>query len=427
MTASGFRPDPDGLRRALALLLERTLGDGELPPRPPDAQLPADLPADGIGEHAALDALAPLVLDSAAPLRHPGYVAHMDPPTPWVTWAAAQWSAALNQNLLHLDTAPIARELERHVVGWLAPLFGMDGGHLLPGSSVANITALWAARELRGIRTVVASSAAHLSLRKAANLLGLDYRSIPADDRQRLPLANLGDLSRAALVLTAGTVATGAIDPLGARHGAAWLHVDAAWSGPLRFSAEHSPLLDGIERADSVSVSAHKWLWQPKESAMILFAASDAAHEALSFGGGYLAVPNVGLLGSHGQVALPLAATLLSWGRSGVAERIEQCMRRAEELAALVREDARWELHSAPTTGIVVWRPRGVAAADVRARMKGAFASLTQLDGETWLRSVCVNPASDGKRVLAVARAALDGSRAAASDRPHHRQGGGGR
>jgi len=186
------------------------------------------------------------------------------------------------------------------------------------------------------------------------------------------------------------------------------VHVDAAWAGPLRFSTRHAGLLAGVEGADSVSVSAHKWLWQPKESAMVLFADSAAAHAALSFGGGYLALPNVGLLGSHGQVALPLAATLLAWGRSGVAGRIEQCMRLSEQLAALVLADDRLELHSQPSTGVVTWRPRDVPAADVRARMTGAFVSLTQLGGETWLRSVCVNPHADVQRPVDAVIDALD-------------------
>lgn len=402
-----FAGEADGLRQALQMLLDRTQTPGSLPPKEATCPLPDQLPGPGLGEHAALSELAPWVLDGAAPLRHPGYIAHMDPPTPWVTWATAQWAAALNQNLLHVDTAPVARELERRVVSWMAPLFGMSGGHLVPGSSVANITAMWAARELRGVRAVVASAASHLSLRKAANLLGLEYRAVPVDAQQRLLVGELGEMSRTALVLTAGTVATGAIDPLAARHGATWVHVDAAWSGPLRFSARHAPLLAGVELADSVSVSAHKWLWQPKESAMILFADSSSAHEALSFGGGYLAVPNVGLLGSHGQVALPLAATLLAWGRDGVAERIERCMSLSEQLAALVSADDRFELHSPPSTGVVAWRPRGLPAADVRARMSDAFASLTQLEGETWLRSVCVNPHADVERLMAAVVEAL--------------------
>jgi len=403
-----FSGDADGLRQALQLLLDRTRTPGALPPDTVACPLPDALPHTGVGEHAALAELAPWVLDGAAPLRHPGFVAHMDPPTPWVTWATAQWAAALNQNLLHLDTAPVARELEARVMGWLAPLFGMDGGHLVPGSSVAGITAMWAARELRGVREVVASEASHLSLRKAANLLGLRYRAVPVDARQSMLLGEIGDVSEAALVLTAGTVATGAIDPLGDRHGAAWMHVDAAWAGPLRFSTRHAGLLAGVEAADSVSVSAHKWLWQPKESAMVLFADSAAAHAALSFGGGYLALPNVGLLGSHGQVALPLAATLLAWGRDGVAGRIEQCMRLSEQLAALVLADDRLELHSQPSTGVVAWRPRDVPAADVRARMTGAFVSLTQLGGETWLRSVCVNPHADLQRPVDAVIDALD-------------------
>jgi len=176
----------------------------------------------------------------------------------------------------------------------------------------------------------------------------------------------------------------------------------------LRFSARHAPLLAGIEQADSVSMSAHKWLWQPKESAVILFADSASAHEALSFGGGYLSVPNVGLLGSHGQVALPLAATLLAWGRDGVAQRIERCMMLSQQLAGLVSADGRFELHSQPSTGVVTWRPRDLPASDVRARMSGAFASLTQLDGDVWLRSVVVNPHADVELLISSAVAALE-------------------
>ena len=179
------------------------------------------------------------------------------------------------------------------------------------------------------------------------------------DRRQRLREDDLGDLSRAALVLTAGTTVTGAVDPLAARGDAAWRHVDAAWAGPLRLSERHAGLLNGIESADSVAVSAHKWLFQPKESALVLFADAERAHEAISFGGSYLAAPNVGLLGSHGAAALPLAATLLAWGREGTAARIDACMDIASRLADAVDADPRLELHSGPETGVVVWRPVG--------------------------------------------------------------------
>lgn len=73
----------------------------------------------------------------------------------------------------------------------------------------------------------------------------------------------------------------------------------------------------------------------------------------------------------------------------------------------LLAADDRFELHSEPSTGVVAWRPRNVPADEMRARMSGAFASLTQLDGETWLRSVCVNPYADAERLIAAAAAAV--------------------
>ena len=168
MTDASFGADRAGLEAALGLLL-RELAD----PSGAALDLPASLPSAGAGELAALERLAPSVVGGARRLGAPGFLAHMDPPTPWVAWAGAQWAAALNQNLLHPDSAPVARELEERVVAWLAPFFGMSGGHLVPGSSVANLTALWAARELLGVEEVVASQAAHLSVPKAAAILGL--------------------------------------------------------------------------------------------------------------------------------------------------------------------------------------------------------------------------------------------------------------
>jgi len=409
----GFEVNDAGLRAALALLRAyRGAARGQpVPPAPGTLDLPDRLPDEGLGAAAALDELAPLALGGAARLDAPGFFAHMDPPTPWVAWAATLWAASLNQNLLHPDTAPVARPLEERVVAWLAPYFGMRGGHLVPGSTLANLTALWAARETRGVTEVIASDAAHLSVRKSAALLGLGYRIIPTDRLGRLRVEGLDgrDLARAALVLTAGTTSTGVIDPLDAGAGAAWRHVDAAWAGPLRLSPRYAGLLDGIERADSVAVSAHKWLFQPKESALILFARPDEAHAALSFGGGYLAAPNIGVLGSHGATALPLLATLRAWGRRGVAARIERCMELAAELARLVGGHDDLELFALPTTGVVLWRPRDADARAVRARLRRTYVSLVEVAGETWLRSVAANPLADPRLVVDELRAAIAG------------------
>ncbi|TAL85723.1 MAG: hypothetical protein EPN74_06905 [Rhodanobacter sp.] len=234
--------------------------------------LPIMLPEKGFGPHATLEYLAAGILGGAARLGAATSFAHMDPPTPWITWATTLWNAALNQNLLHPATAPVARMVEQRVMEWLAPAFGMTGGHMTPGSTLANLTALWAARECAHIEEVVASEEAHLSIRKAAHILGLRFRGLPADRHGKLVGESLPhDLTRAALVLTAGTTGAGAIDPLDLAGRAAWTHVDAAWAGPLRLSS-YADRLTGIDRADSVSVSAHKWLFQPKESALIRMA-----------------------------------------------------------------------------------------------------------------------------------------------------------
>ena len=385
-----FLADHDGLQHALELLGRKHGGPGPL-------NLPASLPAKGLGSMTTLDLLAPWVLGSAAHLGDDTTFAHMDPPTPWLTWATTLWNASLNQNLLHPATAPVAREIEKQVMDWLAPLFGMTGGHMTPGSTLANLTALWAARDCTGAREVVASDSAHLSIAKAAHILGLRYRTVPTDTRgafikEALPQ----DLTQTALVLTAGTTSTGAIDPLELAGRAAWTHVDAAWAGPLQLSTAYANRLAGIELADSVAISAHKLLFQPKESALVLFKDTAKANAAISFGGAYLAVPNVGVLGSHGATAIPLLATLLAWGREGLASRIDHCMSLAERFADFIQGEARLELFSAPRTGVVVWRPRDAQNLEkVLKQLPPGAASATTIDGQRWLRCVAANPNAD--------------------------------
>jgi L-2,4-diaminobutyrate decarboxylase len=395
-----FVIDQAALMHALDLMRGKFTSAGTL-------DLAAALPESGLGSRPTLDALAPVIIGRAAALGAPSAFAHMDPPTPWLTWATTLWNASLNQNLLHAATAPVARAIEECVLAWLAPYFGMNGGHMTPGSTLANLTALWAARECAGITEVIAAGGAHVSIPKAAHLLGLKYRMVPSGPDgallpERLPL----DLSKSALVLTAGTTSAGAIDPLRLAGRAAWTHVDAAWAGPLRLT-KYAELLDGMEHADSVSVSAHKWLFQPKESALVLFRDSAKTHAAISFGADYLAAPNVGILGSHGAAAVPLLATLLAWGRQGIAARIEACMALAARLAQFVQESAQLELFRPPQTGIVLWRPRQLAAFEhtVQSLPPGSV-STTSIGGERWLRCVAANPNADLDLLTAAIRQA---------------------
>lgn len=388
-----FSAHQSDLQHAVSLMFDTT--------RATTTPLPIRLPEHGTGPRTALEMLAPTVLDQARDLAAPGFFAHMDPPTPWITWAATMWTASRNQNLLHPDTAPQARELERQVIAWVAPYLGQSGGHLVPGSTVANLTAIWAAREA-GARDVVAGPGAHLSVKKAAHLLGLPFRTVSNWSQP-------GDVGHSVIVITAGTTSTGEIEPLDAAPAARWRHADAAWAGPLRLSEHHRHLLDGIDGFDSVAVSAHKWLFQPKESAMVLFADHEAAHASISIDGDYLAVPNVGVLGSHGASAVALLATLLAYGRVGIARLIDRSMELADELHELVDSSDDLIARSPPHAGVLCWRHRRVDPDTIKAQLGDeAFVSTTVVDGEPWLRSVAANPCADPSLVVrAVQRAAL--------------------
>ena len=390
---------PDGRLEEAISLLRNT------PEKKSD--LPRECPELGLGESATLELLSPHVIGAAAKLDAPEAFANMDPPTPWITWAIALWNARLNQNLLHPATAPFAIQAEQRVFEWLMPFFGMRGGHMCSGSTLANLTAIWAARDGKDVQRVVVSQAAHLSIQKAARMLRLPIREVPATRYGQLDTSQLGDVSDACLVLTAGTTATGEVDPLELIGQARWTHVDAAWGGPLRLSSTHANRLAGIESADSVAVSAHKLLMQPKDSALVMFRDPDLANSAISFGGGYLTTPNIGVQGSRGAAAISLLATLIALGRAGIVERIDKVMEMANQLAEYLQADEAIELLSMPKTGVTVFRPKELDAEEMHARLPSGMFSICVIEDEHWLRSVAANPLADIDLIMAAIKEAV--------------------
>jgi len=385
-----FSPNA-GLEHAIKLLQQVSFEPENLPKKCPNS---------GLGELETMDLLAPHVLGRAARLDRSDTLAHMDPPTPCITWVTALWNASLNQNLLHPATSPFALEAEKLVIDWLTPFFGMNGGHMCSGSTLANLTSLWAARDAAGIKRVVASKASHLSIKKAARILGLSYEEIPTNSKGQIDTEQLNNISDACLVLTAGTTATGSIDSLKLAGQAKWTHVDAAWAGPLCLSPSHAHLLAGIENADSVAVSAHKWFFQPKDSALVMFRDPTKANSAISFGGGYLTSPNIGVQGSRGAAAIPLLATLIAWGRDGLVERIDRTMSMAAKLAEKLNNNKRIALWAMPTTGVTVFRPLTCRTEELHQRLAEGMFSSCMLDDETWLRSVAANPLADIDEII---------------------------
>jgi L-2,4-diaminobutyrate decarboxylase len=363
---------------------------------------PVSFPMSGQPDEAVFNWFKGQIDSKSAALGAKTAFAHMDPPTPEIAARLVGLNAQFNQNLLHPDLSPFATAAERRVIDWLAPAFGMAAGHMCGGSTLANLTALWCAREA-GAKRVLASSDSHISIAKSAHILGMSFTPVPVTPLGQLDRSHLPDATDAAVVLTAGTTGRGVIDDLTPLN-ATWIHVDAAWAGPLIFT-RYADRLAGIEHANSVAISAHKWLYQPKDSALILFA-DPAAHEAVSFGGDYLATPNVGVQGSRGAAAIPLLATLLAWGQTGLAARIEKSMADAEALANHLAQDNRTDLKLYPETGVLNWRPTARRVDDVLAQL-GNTSSQTKIDGAVWLRQVAANPHADIATIWARISAAV--------------------
>jgi glutamate/tyrosine decarboxylase-like PLP-dependent enzyme len=177
--------------------------------------------------------------------------------------------------------------------------------------------------------------------------------------------------------------------------------VDAAWGGPLRLSSTYANRLAGIEGADSVAVSAHKLLMQPKDSALVMFRDPELANSVISFGGGYLATPNIGVQGSRGAAAVSLLATLLALGRAGIAERIDRVMEMANQLAENLEAEDAIELLSFPKTGVTVFRPRKLDTDEIHAKLPPGMFSKCLIEDERWLRSVAANPLADIDLIVA--------------------------
>jgi glutamate/tyrosine decarboxylase-like PLP-dependent enzyme len=268
------------------------------------------LPQRGLGA-SALDRLAQVIDMSRPPSpRFFGYVLGSGEP---VGALADLLASVLNQNVTAWRSAPAAVAIERQVVRWIGEALGCAGfgGSLCGGGSAANLMGLAMARESRvpanepGARPGVlyASSEVHMSIGKAAALLGLgrnNLRIIAVDERFRM---RTSDLDRAiaedraakrdivAVIACAGTVNTGAIDPLEeiasicGRYGC-WLHVDGAYGAPAALLDDAK--FKGLSQADSLSIDLHKGFYQPLDCGMLLFRDPSAARAAFSYSGEYV-------------------------------------------------------------------------------------------------------------------------------------------
>jgi aromatic-L-amino-acid decarboxylase len=275
-----------------------------------DAIFHTELPEKGLGE-GALTSLQDVIRNSRAQNgRFFGYVLGSGEP---VGATADLLAGVLNQNVTAWRSGPAAVAIEKTVVGWLAKAIGCQHftGSLTGGGSLANLMGLAMAREAKrpanemGVGAggvVYASDEVHMSIPKGVALLGIgrtNLRLVPTDEGFQMIPEELDRTMRRdkeagrvpiAVVATAGTVNTGAIDPLpevaeiAHRHGA-WLHVDGAY-GALAAMAVRDKF-KGLEGADSLSLDPHKWLYQPLDAGCLLYRDAGAAQKAFAHTGEY--------------------------------------------------------------------------------------------------------------------------------------------
>ena len=407
--------------------------------------------------------LRELTFEQSLLMGHPAFFAYICGAGTVPGAAAELLAAGLNPCLGGYRLGPGAAEIELHLTRWLARCFGLpegSGGMIMTGGAMANFVALKCARDAglghdvreQGVRdhgpvALYASEEAHVVIRRAADMLGLGaaaVRSVPIDAEQRmrpdaLEAAIRRDLDAGvrplAVCATAGTTTTGSIDPLPEIAGVAeehglWLHVDAAYGGAVVLSDELRGLLAGVERADSIAIDPHKWLYTSQSAGCVLlrdFGAlsrsfhSDASYiwldEALRHGVDFAMH---GPQFSRGFAALKVWVSLLAHGRAAYGRRIAHDVALIRYLGELVEEHPDFELMCEPRLSICCfrYRPAGWNGSEeqldrVNERLLTAimadgrvYCSNAVIDGRFGLRACIVNfrtEAADVERLLAVA------------------------
>jgi aromatic-L-amino-acid/L-tryptophan decarboxylase len=316
-------------------------------------------------------------------------------------------AAGLNQVGILWRTSPALQELEEVTLAWLAQLLGLPDdlhGHIEDTASTATMAALAVARHVRpDARAVVCSEHAHSSVEKACRLLELEARPAPVDDAFRLRPDALDLDGACAVVATVGTTSTSSVDPVAAIADAAatagaWLHVDAAYAGSAAVCPELRYHFDGWERADSVVVNPHKWLFVPMDCSTLWTRRPDDLRAAFSLVPEYLrSADEVTSLSEYSPVlgrrfrALKLWTVLRCYGRSGLQERIREAVRLAALFEEWVRAEPGWEVVAPRPFSLVCFRHDGSDEENERTLRRVnesgvAFLSHTRLNGRFVLR-----------------------------------------
>jgi aromatic-L-amino-acid/L-tryptophan decarboxylase len=408
-----------------------------------------ELPEQALGEAAFNDLARVLEFSRPPSPRFFGYVLGSGEPVAAIGDLVA---SVLNQNVTSWRSGPSAATIERTVVRWLGEFIGCGGfsGSLTGGGSSANLMGLAMGREAKAPANdngaqpcvIYASTEVHMSVPKAAALLGLGYHSIryiEVDDRFRMKVIDLERAIREdvaagkraiAIVGSAGTTATGSIDPLDdlaaiAAENDLWFHVDGAYGA---FAAAVAPdKFRGLAKADSLSLDAHKWLYQPLDCGCLLYRDSAAAQRAFSHSGDYTKVlssdPIEGFAFFEESMelsrrfrALKIWLSLRYHGAQAFRESIAEDLRLALHLALVIGEQENLELLAPVELSAVCFRykPEGRSEDELNAlnaeivkrsqRAGRVFFSNAMIHGKFALRACITNHRSTQKDAEEVVR-----------------------
>jgi glutamate/tyrosine decarboxylase-like PLP-dependent enzyme len=424
-----------------------------VPPALINTLLTTPLPEQGTDMPAILTDFAAQIAPYPFGNGHPRFWGWVNsPPAPPAIFAEAL-AAAMNPSCAGGNHAAVY--VEREVIGWFRDLIGFPPetmGLLVSGGSMATLTALAIARQRvlgQAVRaegvpggdsrlTVYMSGEGHGCVRKAVELLGIgsaQIRTIPVDERYRMRVADLDAAIRAdqaaghrpmAVVATAGTVNTGAIDPLAeiasvCRAHGVWLHVDGAYGTPALLTERYHPALAPLALADSLALDPHKWLYIPVEAGLVLVRDGAAMRDTFSLVPPYLRTDGsltgtgglpwfseYGFQQTRGFRALKVWMALRYYGRAGYQAAIDGDLDLAAYLAARVQAAPDLDLAAPPGLSIVCFRYRPATPAldgdqlnEVNKALLAdiqlggqAFLSSTVLEDRFVLRACIVNPRS---------------------------------
>ena len=375
------------------------------------AALASAPPDEGEPFEAVLADLDRVLVPATTHWNHPRFFAYFAITGSEPGILAELLAATLNVNAMLWRTGPAATELEEVTTDWVRQLLGLPEGlhgHIEDTASTSTLAALAAAREEMPGGAVLCSEQAHSSVDKAARILGLEVRKVAVDEQFRLRsdalAAALEESCVAAVVATVGTTSTTSVDPVPAiadlcAERGVWLHVDAAYAGSAAVCEELRWALDGCERADSLVVNPHKWLFTPVDCSCLFTRRPDAFRAAFSLVPAYLRTSEeeVTNLMDYGPAlgrrfrALKLWAVIRCHGRAGLQRLVREHVRLASVFASWVAAEPGWEVVAPHPFSVVCFRRNGSDEdnADLLERVNRAgeiYISHTELNGRYVLR-----------------------------------------